>query len=86
MAEAPRRLGVTSDIKYPWEIMSRGLAVTLRTWVIGDPMVLAALASQRNIAVYSLAFVLLHTGYAINIIDEEEAQETLKIFKQLEMI
>ena len=31
-------------------------------------------------------YVLLHTGYAINIIDEEEAQETLKIFKEMEVI
>ena len=31
-------------------------------------------------------YVLLHTGYAINVIDEEEAQETLKIFRELEMI
>ncbi len=28
-------------------------------------------------------YVLLHTGYAINIIDEEEAQETLKLFEQI---
>ena len=28
-------------------------------------------------------YVLLHTGYAINVIDEEEAEETLKIFEEL---
>ena len=28
-------------------------------------------------------YVLLHTGYAINAIDEEEAQETLKLFQEL---
>jgi len=28
-------------------------------------------------------YVLLHTGYAINVIDEEEAQETLKIFREI---
>ena len=28
-------------------------------------------------------YVLLHTGYAINIIDESEAKETLKIFEQI---
>ncbi len=28
-------------------------------------------------------YVLLHTGYAINVIDEEEAQETLKLFQEL---
>ena len=28
-------------------------------------------------------YVLLHTGYAINVIDEAEAQETLKIFEQI---
>lgn len=28
-------------------------------------------------------YVLLHTGYAINVIDESEAQETLKIFEQI---
>ena len=28
-------------------------------------------------------YVLLHTGYAINVIDEEEAQETLKLFEQI---
>ena len=28
-------------------------------------------------------YVLLHTGYAINVIDEAEAQETLELFKQI---
>ena len=28
-------------------------------------------------------YVLLHTGFAIEIISEEEAQETLKLFKEL---
>jgi len=28
-------------------------------------------------------YVLLHTGYSINVIDEEEAQETLKIFQEI---
>ena len=28
-------------------------------------------------------YVLLHTGYAINVIDEDEAQETLKLLKEL---
>jgi hydrogenase expression/formation protein HypC len=28
-------------------------------------------------------YVLLHTGYAINVIDEEEALETLKIFEEM---
>ena len=28
-------------------------------------------------------YVLLHTGYAINIIDEEEAEETLELFREL---
>lgn len=28
-------------------------------------------------------YVLLHTGYAINIIDEVEAEETLKILKEM---
>ena len=28
-------------------------------------------------------YVLLHTGYAISVIDEEEAQETLKLFREL---
>ncbi|MEE8372763.1 MAG: HypC/HybG/HupF family hydrogenase formation chaperone [Dehalococcoidia bacterium] len=27
-------------------------------------------------------YVLLHTGYAINTIDEEEARETLKLFRE----
>lgn len=27
-------------------------------------------------------YVLLHTGYAINRIDEEEARETLKLFRE----
>ena len=31
-------------------------------------------------------YVLLHTGYAISIMDEEEAQETLKIFQELDAI
>ena len=29
-------------------------------------------------------YVLVHAGFAIHIIDEQEAQETLKIFEQLE--
>jgi hydrogenase expression/formation protein HypC len=28
-------------------------------------------------------YVLLHTGYAINIIDEAEAQETLDLFREI---
>ena len=28
-------------------------------------------------------YVLLHTGYAINIIDEDEAEETLRLLKEL---
>lgn len=28
-------------------------------------------------------YVLLHTGYAINVVDEAEAQETLKIFEDM---
>ena len=28
-------------------------------------------------------YVLLHTGYAINIIDEKEAEETLKLFREM---
>ena len=28
-------------------------------------------------------YVLLHTGYAIHVIDEVEANETLKLFKEL---
>ena len=29
-------------------------------------------------------FVLLHTGYAISIVDKEEAEETLKIFQEMD--
>jgi hydrogenase expression/formation protein HypC len=28
-------------------------------------------------------FVLLHTGYAINVVDEAEAKETLKLFEEM---
>jgi len=28
-------------------------------------------------------YVIVHTGYAINILDQHEAQETLKLFQQL---
>ncbi len=28
-------------------------------------------------------YVLLHTGYAINVIDEVEAQETLKLLREI---
>lgn len=28
-------------------------------------------------------YVLLHTGYAINIIDQREAEETLKLFAEI---
>ena len=28
-------------------------------------------------------YVILHTGYAINILDQHEARETLKLFDQL---
>ena len=28
-------------------------------------------------------YVLLHTGYAISIVDEKEAEETLKLFEQI---
>jgi len=29
-------------------------------------------------------YVLVHTGFAINVLDEHEAQETLKLFRELE--
>jgi hydrogenase expression/formation protein HypC len=28
-------------------------------------------------------YVLLHTGYAINIIDQEQAEETLRLFEEI---
>ena len=31
-------------------------------------------------------YVLLHTGYAISVIDEEEAQETLNMLREMEAI
>ena len=31
-------------------------------------------------------YVLLHTGYAISIIDQEEARETLKLLQEMEAI
>jgi hydrogenase expression/formation protein HypC len=31
-------------------------------------------------------YVLLHTGYAISVINEEEAQETLRLFEEIERL
>ncbi|PPD57973.1 HypC/HybG/HupF family hydrogenase formation chaperone [Dehalogenimonas etheniformans] len=31
-------------------------------------------------------YVLLHTGFAIQVLDEHEALETLELFKEMEMI
>ncbi len=31
-------------------------------------------------------YVLLHTGYAINVIDKEEAEETLELLRQIDEI
>jgi hydrogenase expression/formation protein HypC len=31
-------------------------------------------------------FVLLHTGYAISIVDKEEAEQTLALFEQIEKL
>jgi len=31
-------------------------------------------------------YVLLHTGYAIGIVDKEEAEETLRIFREMEAL
>lgn len=31
-------------------------------------------------------YVLLHTGYAISIVDEEEAKETLSLLREMEVI
>ena len=28
-------------------------------------------------------YVLLHTGYAINVLDQEEAEETLRLFEEI---
>ena len=28
-------------------------------------------------------YVLVHTGYAINVLDEQEAEETLQLFKEI---
>lgn len=31
-------------------------------------------------------YVLIHTGFAINVVDEQEAQETLKLFAEIEAV
>lgn len=31
-------------------------------------------------------YVLLHTGYAISVIDQEEAEETLRLLQEMEVI
>lgn len=31
-------------------------------------------------------YILLHTGFAIQVLDEADALETLKLFKEMEMI
>jgi len=28
-------------------------------------------------------YVIVHTGYAINVLDQEEAEETLRLFEQM---
>lgn len=38
-----------------------------------------ALTPEANVGDY----VLLHTGYAISVVDEAEARETLKIFEEM---
>ena len=30
-------------------------------------------------------YILVHTGYSIGVIDEDEAQETIKLFNELEI-
>lgn len=30
------------------------------------------------------AYVVIHTGFAINVLDEQEAEETLKLFRELD--
>jgi hydrogenase expression/formation protein HypC len=30
-------------------------------------------------------YILLHTGYAISIVDQEEAEQTLALFRELEL-
>ena len=42
-------------------------------------MISLALAPEAKLDDY----VLLHAGYAIGIVDEEEARETLKLFKEM---
>ena len=31
-------------------------------------------------------YVIVHTGFALNVLDEEEAQETLKLFEELDAL
>ena len=31
-------------------------------------------------------YVLIHTGFAINVVDEQEAQETLRLFAEIEAL
>jgi len=31
-------------------------------------------------------YVLIHTGFAINVLDEQEAQETLRLFAEIEAL
>jgi hydrogenase expression/formation protein HypC len=31
-------------------------------------------------------YVIVHTGFALNVLDEQEAQETLEIFREMEAL
>ena len=50
-----------------------------RAWVVAEPADVLHDHSRVRVGDY----VLMHTGYAISIVDEDEAAETMKLLKEL---
>jgi hydrogenase expression/formation protein HypC len=84
---------------FPWAKPSSPISVERKTMCLAVPVKVVSIEGseaeveiggvKRRVSIMLTPearvgdYVLLHTGYAINVIDEAEAQETLKIFEEM---
>jgi hydrogenase expression/formation protein HypC len=83
----------------PWARLSSPISVEKKTMCLAVPVKVVSIEGneaeveiggvKRRVSIMLTPeakvgdYVLLHTGYAINVIDEAEAQETLKILEEM---
>jgi len=84
---------------YPWARLSSLILVKRKTMCLAVPVKVVSIEGndaeveiggvRRRVSIILTPearvgdYVLLHTGYAINVVNESEAQETLKILEEM---